>query len=577
MNKIIPILCLALLLDPFPVQAQSSQISKWAYNAADKLIKSGLIADKNITVDELANFLISSDTSPSDTSDISLGEQTRIEKIAQILATEKNLVIKNNNTIVSSKNSKNTSGNIPTYDNTVKSAANPEINSTVTTDDTPAITKKNFNNQPVSTINKSSSSIPPLLQRFNEPAPEWVYEPLERMNKAGLLSPDDATILSNHDLNRREAAILTARAYNLNKQNNIINVPAYLHSDSYDNNIDTQIISADIQSLMQEFSIEIQALGYESGKDAFTKKTKEPFDNSLKIKGEIRYNIMSNSSTSPKYNWDDHRIRTRIYLDKPIDSNWTVHGMLESDKSLTSSNENSSYYTEDKDGKISLDRYYITGKTYLFNLPVNVDAGKTSAYLAEGNILDSDFKGIKLSTFGPDQGNKSTLYSLGYGKVDDTQNTFYLEAHHTTNNDIDYLAGLYHWNNYGTPTSIYTLGTDYYIGNYTLGAMYLKASEQDKSNSSDGYVLTAKYGYNRSWISGTYEIDTHYYDMAGTTYINHTMSGLGSYMNGFKGYSAGWYYTLTKNILLGIEYYDLKDKTSLDNVKTWWGQVSYSF
>ena len=89
MNKIIPILCLALLLDPFPVQAQSSQISKWAYNAADKLIKSGLIADKNITVDELANFLISSDTSPSDTSDISLGEQTRIEKIAQILATEK--------------------------------------------------------------------------------------------------------------------------------------------------------------------------------------------------------------------------------------------------------------------------------------------------------------------------------------------------------------------------------------------------------------------------------------------------------------------------------------------------------
>ncbi|WP_196590160.1 hypothetical protein [Pectinatus frisingensis] len=116
-----------------------------------------------------------------------------------------------------------------------------------------------------------------------------------------------------------------------------------------------------------------------------------------------------------------------------------------------------------------------------------------------------------------------------------------------------------------------------HIGNYTLGAMYLKASEQDKSNSSDGYVLTAKYGYNRSWIPGTYEIDTYYYDMAGTTYINHTMSGLGSYMNGFKGYSAGWYLYINQNILLGIEYYDLKDKTSLDNVKTWWGQVSYSF
>lgn len=536
--------CLTTLLLPSSVQAQDSPASTWAHNAADKLIKSGIIADKSITVDELAKFLISSDTSLSDTANKPLSEQERIEKIAQILATEKN----------------------------IKSTA-------VTDGDKTMPMKKNGHDQSDEMVNKAAPvvSIPPFLQRLNEQAPEWIYEPLARINKAGLLNPDDAASLSGHDLNRREAAILTARSYNLNKQNRIINVPAYLHSNSYDNNVDNQIISTDIESLMQEFHAEMQALGYGAGKDSFAKKPKETIDNSLKIKGEIRYNVMMNNSSSDKYNWSDHRVRTRIYLDQAIDSDWTAHGMLESDKSFTGSNDNNAYYTKGKDGKVSLGRYYVTGKTYLFNLPVSVDAGQTSAYLGEGNILDSNFRGVKLSTFGADQANKSTLYSLGYGQVNDTQNTFYMEARRTTYNDFDYLAGFYRWNNYGTPVGIYSLGTNYYVGNYTLGAMYLKASESDKGNSSNGYVMTAKYGYNRSWIPGTYEIDAHYYNMAGTTYINPTMSNLGSYMNGFKGYGAAWYYTVTPSILLGVEYYDLKDKISLVDVRTWWGQVSYNF
>jgi len=546
MNKIVLMFCLTTLLMPSPAwaQAQDEPLSTWAYNAADKLIKSGIIADKSITVDELAKFLISSDTSSSDKPDKPLTEQERIEKIAQILATEKNLKT-----------------------------------TTVADADNAMLVKKNALGQSADLTKKAAPvvSIPPLLQRFNERAPEWIYEPLARMNKAGLLSPDDAASLASRDLNRREAAILTARAYNLNKQNSIINVPAYLHSNSYDSNVDNQVIAADIESLMQEFNTEIQALGYGAGKGSFAKKPKDPVDNSLKIKGEVRYNVMTNHSASDKYNWSDHRVRTRIYMDQAIDSNWTAHGMVESDKSFAGSNTNSAYYTKDKDGKVSLGRYYVTGKAYLFNLPVDVDAGQTSAYLGDGNILDSNFRGVKLSTFGADQGNRSTLYNFGYGQVNDTQNTFYIEAHHTTYNDLDYSAGFYRWNNYGTPVGIYSLGSNYYVANYTLGAMYLKASEADKGNSSNGYVLTAKYGYNRSWIPGTYEIDAHYYNMAGTTYINPTMSNLGSYMNGFKGYGAAWYYTVTPSILLGLEYYDLKDKISLVDVRTWWGQVSYNF
>ncbi|MDQ0203717.1 hypothetical protein [Pectinatus haikarae] len=416
----------------------------------------------------------------------------------------------------------------------------------------------------------SGAPLPALYQRFNESAPYWIYDVFTRLNNAGLISPDDAVTLEPHNLNRREGAILTARAYNYYRQNN-----PYIYNQLSGNQPNI-FLYEDIKKLMQEFSIEIEALGYNAGKEASTEKSARSIDKSLKIRGEIRYNIINNSSSNPRYNWNDHRIRTRIYMDKPLDDTWTIHGMLESDKSFSHSNNNR-YYTNAKDGKVSLDRYYISGSTNLFNLPVDVEAGATSAYLGDGNILDSDFKGVKLSTFGANSADKSTLYSAGYGKVNDTENMFYAEAYHKTSRDIDYTAGVYRWNNYGNAINIYSLGSKYYTGNYTLGAMYFKANKNDGSDSSNGYVLSSIYGYNRSWVPGTYEIAIRYYNMAGTTYINHTMSGLGSYMNGFKGYGAGWYYTLIPNVILGIEYYDLKDKSSDDRVKTLWGQISYGF
>lgn len=546
MKKMIMTLCCAVLLPTSLASAQ--QIPDWAYRAADKLMNSDLLADKNISRDDLAAFLAEEDNTTTNGSQNELSEQEKIHRIAEILVNEKNLPLRN--------------APVPVNDGTAGTAALPKI---------PLPSANSPADVPPGTV---KAGMPPLYQRFNELAPAWIYEPFARLNNAGLISPDDAKTLSTGNLTRREAAILTSRAYNLYRQNTLYSAPS--HANGQRPNADTQSQYNDIESLMNEFTVEIQALGYGTGKTAATGKTTTNIDRSLKIGGEVRYNTMANSSSNPKYNWHDQRVRTRIYMDKPLTDIWTFHGMLESDKTFSNS-ENNKYYTNDKDGSISLDRYYISGQTTLFNVPVDVEAGATSAYLGDGNILDADFKGVKVSTHGSDQNDDSTLYSAGYGKVNDTEKMLYTEIQHKTEQNTDYLAGFYRWDNYGTPTTIYSLGAKYYINNYTLGGIYFKANKDDTSGASNGYVLSAIYGYNRSWVPGTYEIATHYYDMAGTTYIDHTMSGLGSYMNGFKGFGAGWYYTLLPNVVLGIEYYDLKDKTSKDQVKTWWGQISYGF
>ena len=105
--------------------------------------------------------------------------------------------------------------------------------------------------------------------------------------------------------------------------------------------------------------------------------------------------------------------------------------------------------------------------------------------------------------------------------------------------------------------------------------MYLCSKAGDESGS--GYVATVKYGRNRSWIPGTYEIFAKYYDQADSTYIAHTMTGLADYMQGFKGVGFGFAYTLMENVVYSIEYYDLKDKKTGLQGRTIWNHVAYYF
>lgn len=369
--------------------------------------------------------------------------------------------------------------------------------------------------------------------------PDWSIASLLKLSDYGLLSPDDVRdILSEPD--RELMAKLTARAYHLCEERE--------GNDSYDARFE-------LGKLLKEYDRELRNLGYGAGDYAAYGHLPQARD--TKIGGELRYNYVNHSGDDP-YNFYDSRLRLRLYVEQPLDEKWTLYGMGEANKSWV-----------DKDlRKFSLERLYIGGNYK----EVDVKAGRFGKLYADGNVYDGRMTGVSLST------GKAVKFTADYGQLRDEQKGGAVTATYTEPR-YDLEAGLYNFDNiksYGN-TTIGSIGGMYYIGNFGLGAMYLYSSADDVNGESNSYIITVKYGRNRSWVPGTYEIFAKYYDQADSTYIAHTMVGLADYMHGFKGYGVGMYYTLAENWLYGIEYYDLKAKGTGLKGRTLWNHVSYFF
>ena len=72
--------------------------------------------------------------------------------------------------------------------------------------------------------------------------------------------------------------------------------------------------------------------------------------------------------------------------------------------------------------------------------------------------------------------------------------------------------------------------------------------------------------------------------MGDGTFVAHTMNGdygVFSMLNdggGMKGYKVGGYWTVAKNMRLGVEYYDLKDLVKADvKARTLWTEMQIKF
>lgn len=405
-----------------------------------------------------------------------------------------------------------------------------------------------------------------MADRFNQPAPSWTYAVLDILDKDGLLLPDKD--MNMNSLSRREGAILTARAYNIYYRHHALQSAA---QDAEAGKFSPSALPC-ITQMMDEFAPEVEALGYSSLPQLTDTKVHPAHDRDLQIHGEIRYSYADNEG-SPKYTWVNNRLRARIYLDKKITDHWTAHAMAEYDKSHISNTTSASRPVRSShDGKARFSRFYVEGSYTWWDIPFTIEAGKTYAYLADGNVLDSDFRGVKV-TAKPDV---NTSLTAGTGKVNDTENMQFLEAWQRQKR-WDYMLGWYHWNNYDDPATITAVGSNYNVGNYRLGGMYLHSDKKDGSGAADGYVASIRFGQNFPWITHTYELDFNYYNMAGHTYINHTMNGLGNYMDGFTGWGSMFYYTLYENLLFSLQYYDLKDKTTSEKSRTVWADLTWGF
>ena len=369
--------------------------------------------------------------------------------------------------------------------------------------------------------------------------PDWSIASLLTLSDYGLLSPDDVRdILSEPD--RELMAKMTARAYHLCEER------------EGNNNYNARF---ELEKLLKEYDTELRNLGYGAGDYAAYGHL--PQKRETKLGGELRYNYVEHRGDDP-YNFRDSRLRLRLYVEQPLDENWTVYGMGEANKS----------WIDKTLRKFNLERLYIGGKYK----DAYVMAGRFGKLYADGNVYDGRMTGASVST------GKVVKLTADYGELRDKQKGGALVASYSEPR-YDAEAGIYNFDNvkgYGN-TTIGSLGGMYYIGNFGVGAMYLYSSVNDVNGESSGYIVTVKYGRNRSWVPGTYEIFAKYYDQADSTYVAHTMVGLADYMHGFKGFGVGMYYTLAENCLYGIEYYDLKAKGTGLRGRTLWNHVSYFF
>ncbi len=277
-------------------------------------------------------------------------------------------------------------------------------------------------------------------------------------------------------------------------------------------------------------------------------------DNKVNIEGEIDYYYAFHRG-SPEWSRDMSAVNTRLDFTANISKDWSVNATLQRQKTITSDK-----YEFDS-------RLSIAGKVGT----TKVNAGSFGYFMAEGNIYDGGFKGVRVDTAGP------VKYTLSFGETDFTQQTYIATARY---NDFNYNleAGVYHYQMPGlVENTIWTLGGNYNFSNFSVGAMYLGSSLKDSKGSNNGYVFSLNYGDLKTYKPGTYDVFVKYYNQPQYTYIEHTMNGLADLMQGFRGFGIGTHYTVAKNMVAGIELYDLKDKVSGNKGKTVWGGLSWYF
>ena len=288
----------------------------------------------------------------------------------------------------------------------------------------------------------------------------------------------------------------------------------------------------------------------------------------LKIDGQIR--LDSGHSTGKESGKDRTRLRARIYPDYNIDGNWHAVGMIEAEKTIIGDGG-------DKDGQLIFVRWYRSGGSGVNDVLV----GLYRATMSEGTVYDSKFRGVRLSAGVP------ITYTFEHGKIDRARKVTGLTASYRTAVDTT-ETGVYRFDKIGSAVrTIYMGNYRRPLGIFDFGAMVLHGRDHAAGNGT-GYVFTLERPGAGAWRPGSYSYWLKYYRQPSATYVSHTMNGMADYMNydasgsgplrgGFRGWGAGWSYTLKKNLLFSLEYYDLQDLTTRERSRTIWGALTGYF
>jgi hypothetical protein len=390
------------------------------------------------------------------------------------------------------------------------------------------------------------------------PAGHWAYDSIAKLAAAGVIDGyGDTTFKGDRLMTRYEMAQIVAKA---------------------------MAKGANVDKLAAEFADELDALGVRVA--ALEKKS----DNT-KITGQIRYSYSSYKFDGEKQN--ESKLRTRLIFTGKVNDNWDYVARLQNVQDFASS-----YKGEDDDVKIN--RAFMTGRLG----GLKVDAGRAALYLADGMVYDSTFDGVAVS-----YGDKVKVGGY-YGKLTES---FVNKADKLFGDavvvdvDNDKAWGVNASAELGKAVTLFA-GYDklHAEGPITGGNDFLAVDDNLaitnaglKFNITDDVKLTGAYlhtntGYEENgWYAildlwgasyakpGSFGVQAVYYDQPALSAEAHTMDGdLNDWLKitGFKGYSVAASYTVAKNMMATVKYYDLKSRDDSETKdKTLWSEFQLRF
>ena len=126
-----------------------------------------------------------------------------------------------------------------------------------------------------------------------------------------------------------------------------------------------------------------------------------------------------------------------------------------------------------------------------------------------------------------------------------------------------------------------------------LSAEYLHGDYEDNNEDNNGYVVGLAYKGAKAATVGSWGLYANYFNQPQATFVKHTITGytdlpvwgvatdedeIENFADGFKGFEVGANYTLAKNIVAGVKYYDLEAREGeAKDVRTLWSEVVFTF
>ena len=393
--------------------------------------------------------------------------------------------------------------------------------------------------------------------------PEEAYDDMQTLVTMGMVNlPAGVMDVRSGNFTRNDMAILTMQAMDATgaKDASIdgLNHDIFLRRQGAKEVLDLKRI---FTPELKNYGMKAKTLAASTKMSSEAKDLKKSEERDWKISGELRYSYDHNTGAD-KYQWNDSRIRARVYLEAKINDDWHAFGMVEGNKHFLDDHHTNDDWFEHS-------RIYVRGLTGATILT----AGRYGYMLGEGNIYDSSITGITANVGEP------INYEATKGKTEADGKMAALIATYK-NERAEYGVGYSKFDEDDWGTGDKQIGhawVNYHVGKAKVGIMGLTSDKEDADGRKNGFVASAQYGRLQSWKPGSSEFDIKYYRQPVGTYVAHTMTGLGGYMQGFRGPGAMWYYTLFPNTVLGIEYYDLNDLVTDEKGRTLWTQVSFYF